>query len=116
MLHAIEEERLQANAARVGAYLNRKLIELAARYPRIIGCIHGHGLYQGIEVVDGWSPAMETATEEEVYPPGTEIAYAVCDRLRELGVRTLDILFLPHTNDNCDEGHLPWNRGLQQCA
>lgn len=66
----------------VGEYLNKKLISLSMRYPNLIGCIHGHGLYQGIEIVD----PSKSVSEDGVLPPGSDVAYAVCDRLRELGV------------------------------
>ena len=67
----------------VGDYLNKKLISLSMRYPNLIGCIHGHGLYQGIEIVD----PSKSGFEHGVLTPGSDVAYAVCDRLRELGVR-----------------------------
>lgn len=73
VLETLENEHLQENAHEVGAYLNGKLKDLQRRYPHIVGYIHGHGLYQGVELtVDG--------------KPGTAQAYAVCERLLELGV------------------------------
>eukprot|EP00597_Dinobryon_sp_UTEXLB2267_P003707 CAMPEP_0170059882 /NCGR_PEP_ID=MMETSP0019_2-20121128/2007_1 /TAXON_ID=98059 /ORGANISM="Dinobryon sp., Strain UTEXLB2267" /LENGTH=306 /DNA_ID=CAMNT_0010265271 /DNA_START=1 /DNA_END=921 /DNA_ORIENTATION=- len=92
VLQVIEEQQLELNAAKVGAYLNAKLIALSARFPLLIGCIHGHGLYQGIELVDGRHHQSDEdkqdmlVEEDEVLPPGKEIAYAVCDRLLDLGV------------------------------
>lgn len=74
---------------KVGEYLNKKLISLSKRYPNLIGCIHGHGLYQGIEIVDSSKISSEDEVQDGVLPPGSDVAYAVCDRLRELGVRGL---------------------------
>lgn len=73
VLDTVEKEGLMQNAAEVGAYLHSRLLELAQKYPTI-GHIHGHGFYQGIELVD-----VNKA-------PATEVAYAVCERLLELGV------------------------------
>jgi 4-aminobutyrate aminotransferase-like enzyme/Ser/Thr protein kinase RdoA (MazF antagonist) len=75
VLDAIRDEDLQGNAARVGAYLSERLAALAAKH-RLIGCVHGHGLYQGIELV------RDPATRE----PATAEAAAICERLREMGV------------------------------
>jgi 4-aminobutyrate aminotransferase-like enzyme len=75
VLDAIRDEHLQTNAARVGAYLSERLAALAGRHP-MIGCVHGHGLYQGIELV------RDPDTQE----PATEEAAAICERLREMGV------------------------------
>jgi 4-aminobutyrate aminotransferase-like enzyme len=95
VLDAIAAEHLQENAANVGAYLNVRLNELAAKNKHIIGCIHGHGLYQGIELVRGQasllrpSAANDTAAEaagNKGKVPATAEAYAVCERLLSLGV------------------------------
>jgi 4-aminobutyrate aminotransferase-like enzyme len=75
VLDAIRDEDLQGNAARVGAYLSERLAALADQHPTI-GCVHGHGLYQGIELV----------RDPETQEPATEAAAAICERLRELGV------------------------------
>jgi 4-aminobutyrate aminotransferase-like enzyme len=45
------------------------------RYP-IVGAVHGMGLYLGVELV----------RDRESLEPATAECYAVCDRLRELGV------------------------------
>jgi 4-aminobutyrate aminotransferase-like enzyme len=42
----------------------------------MVGCIHGRGLYQGVELV----------RDPETREPATEAATAICERLRELGV------------------------------
>ena len=75
VLDAIRDEDLQGNAARVGAYLSERLAALAEKHP-MIGCVHGHGLYQGIELV----------RDPESREPATAEAAAICERLRELGV------------------------------
>lgn len=76
MLETIESEALQENALLVGEYLNKKLKELIIKFPRIVGCIHGHGLYQGIELIRNGDRNI----------PATAEAYAICERLLELGV------------------------------
>ena len=75
VLDAIRDEDLQANAARVGAHLTARLASLAEKHP-IVGCVHGRGLYQGVELV----------RDRETREPATHEATAICERLRELGV------------------------------
>jgi 4-aminobutyrate aminotransferase-like enzyme len=75
VLDTIEEEGLQHNAATVGANLRERLDELAAQHA-MIGFVHGHGLYQGVELV------ADAATRG----PATAQAAALCERLLELGV------------------------------
>ena len=75
VLDVIREEDLQGNAARVGSHLSTRLAELAQKHS-IIGCVHGRGLYQGIELV----------RDPETREPASEEATAICERLRELGV------------------------------
>ena len=77
VLQAIEDERLQQNAYTVGKYLREKLLALAEKHKHIVGCIHGHGLYMGIEL-----------TKAGTRQPATQEAYAICRRLLELGVIT----------------------------
>ena len=74
VLETIEQESLQENAKEVGNYLNQKLWNLKESFP-IIGTIHGHGLYQGVELV-----------KDSSGKPATEEAYAICERLLELGI------------------------------
>ncbi|CAN5173463.1 aminotransferase class III-fold pyridoxal phosphate-dependent enzyme [soil metagenome] len=50
VLDVIEHERLQANAATVGAALRRELSAIAAHHPRV-GDVRGAGLYIGVEMV-----------------------------------------------------------------
>lgn len=75
VLDAIRDEGLQENAARVGSHLSKRLGALTERHP-LIGCVHGRGLYQGVELV----------RDRETREPATEEATAICERLRELGV------------------------------
>ena len=75
VLDIIEDEGLQANAAAVGDRIVARCIELMGRYP-IVGAVHGMGLYLGVELV----------RDRESLEPATAECYAVCDRLRELGV------------------------------
>ncbi len=50
VIKVIEEDDLRTNAARVGAYLRRRLEELKDKHPGI-GDVRGMGLMQGLEVV-----------------------------------------------------------------
>ena len=92
VLDTLKKEKLQDNARITGAYLNTKLKQLAAKHSHIIGCIHGHGLYQGIELVrNAPSSGLQTNEAEHVNSkepkePATKEAYAICERLLELGV------------------------------
>jgi 4-aminobutyrate aminotransferase-like enzyme len=87
VLDVIQEEELQNNALTVGNYLQEKLLAIQKKYPHIIGCIHGHGLYQGIEIIKT-TAGRQSESSEDIPVPGTEEAYALCDRLLELGVIT----------------------------
>ena len=75
VLDAMRDDRLQENALRVGTHLRDRLRELSDRH-ELIGAVHGHGLYLGAELVRD-RPGTTPATEE---------AYAICERMRELGV------------------------------
>jgi len=75
VLDIIEDEGLQQNAAEVGDHLIARCTALAAKHP-IIGAVHGMGLYLGVELV----------RDRETLEPATAECYAVCDRLRELGI------------------------------
>jgi 4-aminobutyrate aminotransferase-like enzyme len=75
VLDAFRDERLQQNAATVGAELKRGLESLAQRHP-LIGAVHGLGLYLGVEFV----------RDRATLGPATEETRAICDRLLELGV------------------------------
>ena len=75
VLDALEAERLQENARIVGAHLKARLEDLCGRHP-ICGAVHGIGLYLGLELV----------RDRETLEPAAEEAYAICDRLLELGI------------------------------
>lgn len=77
VLRLLERERLPENAHIVGEYLRGRLLDLQARYAHIIGCIHGHGLYQGVELVSEGSPDC---------PAPSGMVKAICNRLLSLGV------------------------------
>lgn len=78
VLDAMEEEGLQDNARVVGTHLKKRLEALADKHD-MIGPVHGHGLYLGVELV----------RNRETLEPAAEEADAVCERLRELGVVVL---------------------------
>ncbi|NMK46584.1 aspartate aminotransferase family protein [Achromobacter sp. Bel] len=61
-LDVIQDEGLQANAARTGAYLRDKFREMAQKHPWI-GDVRGDGLFMGIELVKDQA-AKTPATEE----------------------------------------------------
>ncbi len=75
VLDALEAEGLQENARVVGAHLKGRLAELCTRHA-ICGTVHGMGLYLGLELV----------RDRETLEPAGEEAYAICDRLLELGI------------------------------
>ncbi|WP_460772047.1 aminotransferase [Microbacterium sp. GXF7504] len=75
VLDAIRDERLQENAAAVGAYLVARFAELAAEHP-LIGTVHGSGFYLGPELV----------TDRDAWTPATAETAAICTRLRERGI------------------------------
>ncbi|HEY8589165.1 MAG TPA: aminotransferase [Naasia sp.] len=70
VLDVLEEEGLQDNARAVGGHLRSELLRLGERHP-LIGAVHGHGLYLGVELV------RDRASAE----PATEEAARVCDEL-----------------------------------
>jgi 4-aminobutyrate aminotransferase-like enzyme len=75
VLDVMRDEGLQANALAVGTHLRDRLRELQERHS-LIGAVHGHGLYLGAELVRD-RPGTTPATDE---------AYAIGERMRELGV------------------------------
>jgi 4-aminobutyrate aminotransferase-like enzyme len=75
VLDIIEDERLQQNAAAVGDHLIARCTDLMDRHP-MVGAVHGMGLYLGVELVH----------DRETLDPATAECYAICDRLRELGI------------------------------
>lgn len=75
VLDTLRDEDLQGNAVRNGLRLKSRLQTLAHRH-RVIGAVHGSGLYLGVELV------RDRATLE----PATEETGEICDRMLELGV------------------------------
>ncbi len=75
VLDAIAVEGVQENARVVGAHFRMRLERLVERFP-LAGAAHGLGLYLGLELV------RDRTTKE----PATAEAYAICERLLELGV------------------------------
>ncbi|MDT7546719.1 MAG: hypothetical protein QOE99_2829 [Actinomycetota bacterium] len=75
VLDVLEGERLQDNAARIGAHLRRRFERLAEEVP-MIGAVHGLGLYMGVELV----------RDRETFEPATRETAAICERLLQLGV------------------------------
>lgn len=74
VLEVFEAERLQENAARIGALLRHRLAALATEH-ELIGAVHGRGLFLGLDLV------RDRATRE----PARADAVTVCERLREEG-------------------------------
>ncbi|WP_406486215.1 aminotransferase [Streptomyces phaeochromogenes] len=75
VLDIIRDEDLQGNARDVGGHLKARLEELAQRH-EIIGAVHGHGLYLGVELV----------RDRTTLEPAPSEANAICDRMLDLGV------------------------------
>jgi len=77
VLDVLEEEHLQENALRVGAYLIARLKSLQAKHA-LIGDVRGLGLFLGLDLV------LDRDTRE----PAPEQASYVVNRLRENGILT----------------------------
>ncbi|TXT03850.1 hypothetical protein VHUM_04327 [Vanrija humicola] len=75
VLDVMRDEGLQANAAAVGDLLAEGFKDLAKRH-KIIGKVHGLGLYQGVELV------RDRATKQ----PAPDETDWVCERLLDYGV------------------------------
>ncbi|MFD3485281.1 aminotransferase [Streptomyces sp. NPDC058665] len=75
VLDALRDEGLQENARTVGGHLRDRLLALADRH-KLIGAVHGTGLYLGVEFV----------RDRTTLEPAPEETAAICERLRELGV------------------------------
>ncbi len=75
VLEAVEEEGLQENAQRVGAYLKSGLKELQKKHG-LIGDVRGRGLFLGVELV----------RNRETLEPATEEASLVIEKMKDLGV------------------------------
>ena len=75
VLDVIRDEQLQENAHHVGDRLRSGLDRLMTRHA-LIGALHGAGLYQGVELV----------RDRDTKEPASGEAYALCERMLELGV------------------------------
>lgn len=75
VLDIMRDEGLQANAAAVGDHLAKRLRGLMEKHT-IVGCIHGLGLYQGVELV----------RDRDTKEPAKEETAWVCERLLDYGV------------------------------
>jgi 4-aminobutyrate aminotransferase-like enzyme/Ser/Thr protein kinase RdoA (MazF antagonist) len=75
VLDVIEEERLQENAAAVGARLRAGLDALRERFP-LIGDVRGHGLFLGVELV----------LDRDTRAPAPQHAAHLVERMRERGI------------------------------
>lgn len=75
VLDTLRDEKLQQNAAQVGAHLKARLQALQDKHP-IIGTVHGIGLYLGVEMV----------RDRDTLEPAVEETAAICNRMLELGV------------------------------
>ena len=74
-LEVIDEEHIQENARVVGGHLKERLVELAARQPRV-GEVRGKGLMLGVELV------VDRQTKE----PATELAADVLEMTKDRGL------------------------------
>jgi 4-aminobutyrate aminotransferase-like enzyme len=75
LLDVIEEEGLQENALKVGAYLKSELEALRNRHP-LIGDVRGQGLFIGVELV---------LNRETLEPAAKQAAYVV-ERMKESSI------------------------------
>lgn len=75
VLDVMRDEQLQSNAAAVGDLLSEGFKDLANRH-KLIGKVHGLGLYQGVELV------RDRATKQ----PAPEETDWICERLLDYGV------------------------------
>jgi 4-aminobutyrate aminotransferase-like enzyme/Ser/Thr protein kinase RdoA (MazF antagonist) len=85
VLQTLLQENLTKNAFEIGAHLRSSLEELALEHPDHVGCVHGHGLYQGIEIIERGAGRSE-GRGGLAAPPGTQKAALLCEHLLELGV------------------------------
>lgn len=71
----IDEQKLQINAAEVGAYLRARLEEMKAKFP-VVGDVRGMGLMQAVELVE--DPEKKT--------PSPALTAAIMEHCRQAGV------------------------------
>ena len=67
VLDFIREQDLVEHVARTGAYLRKRLEELASKHP-VIGNVHGKGLFQAIELVDDQQSRKPAAALTRMLP------------------------------------------------
>ena len=77
VLDVIEDEDLQRNAEVVGTYFVERLTALKDRH-ELVGDVRGKGLYAGVELV----------TSRDTKAPATRPAFAISERMMQLGVIT----------------------------
>jgi 4-aminobutyrate aminotransferase-like enzyme len=75
VLNVCRERDLARHCAETGDYLRERLEELATRQP-LIGHIHGHGLFLGIELIH----------DRETLEPAADVARLVPDAMKSKGV------------------------------
>lgn len=75
VLDEIHDKKLQERAKQNGKVLKQKLLQLADKH-KLIGAVHGSGLYIGVELV----------LDQETLEPAREKTALVCDRLLDLGI------------------------------
>ena len=75
VLDALRDEDLQGNAVRTGGRLKAGLRALGERH-RLVGAVHGSGLYLGLELV----------RDRDTLEPATEETAELCERMLDLGV------------------------------
>ena len=75
VLDVLESEKLQDNAAAIGAYCKAELQAMATRHD-VIGDVRGSGLYFGAEMV----------SDRDGKTPATQFANRVANKMRERGI------------------------------
>jgi 4-aminobutyrate aminotransferase-like enzyme/Ser/Thr protein kinase RdoA (MazF antagonist) len=75
VLDVLDQERLRANALKVGTYLKNRLLALQGIHP-VIGDVRGMGLFLGVDLV----------LDRETRVPATDQAKYVVNRMRDCGV------------------------------
>jgi 4-aminobutyrate aminotransferase-like enzyme len=78
VLHLVQTQSLPQHAYQIGLYFSQALRNIQAKYPSMIGYIHGYGLYQGIEIIGN------SQWKEKI--PGQQEANAICTRMLEYGI------------------------------
>jgi 2,2-dialkylglycine decarboxylase (pyruvate) len=83
VLDVLESDRLDVQAAELGSYLRKGLLEIAGRH-RVVGDVRGRGLLAGLELV----------LDRETKTPADELGAAVTRRCLELGLH-MNVVQLP---------------------